>query len=1091
MHTATGDTREAAELAAALQLSLQEEGSDDSCGGGGWAKARQAALEAEARHPDVAGGKASGAGGGGGGWGGSKASAAESAGGGDGEGGGSSKASGAAAADGKASGADASGRNKDGDVRLSKYYCPDCREPFAKWALCLQHLKAANHADVNVSTKGLQQRCMTNYVPPAQDAAAAGQVSSDTTVLLHHMVHTVVRPGEQVLPAEIVARRGILRLLLEHSGSMLTSAIPPAYQQMFGTALGYKEFGYKKLQKMLESIQGVAVHEHSCVLTDLALEAEPDQTAVIDELCRMIQAAGGSMPSSALAALYKKLPVAKATVKSAGNLAGLCSKSGGRLTLVVSSVSPGSDVIHLGTPEAVPAGQSPAKAKIISTQTCDGAMSVAILRSMASTFRGRVWPGTKTELKSAVFAAKIQNADGMSLGTKKDALGTLTSLWKASACLVGKGTKKHTFVWNQAAIEQVLGLAPAASTQPPASDHEASSNVASPIRQHNFELVDTADKLVVATQAITDCIRASASSTVPVAEPEPEPVFWCSSSGVSGVRNETDSPRPTERKVVIAIGTKSGAEDVSLVQLATSELAYLFDCVSLTTEAVATALAPLCGDPAVTKVAFDIHQAAHVLGSIGFAGTVDVQLAIELLTGDPSHSQSECIAQLQPERQKTRQPQRATADPSFDARPLPATARARAANEVQELLGIWPRLLEAVGSDLAGVQKASDLRAMAGALSGTGSRRIIFDAANSYAIASPELLQVMRPRDAHVPDQLIVSNDTKVLLDLLPTDIGNELRHTDEGAEDLTLLLSDIVLDKGRQACAWIDGIRRPLGADGRVVGVEDIAAVLDALGGFGSDDRAGLEQQLHRISCMRNRYKDVIGLTMRVGRHVSGNADMISDLLFGDDRSILFLGEPGSGKTTIVREATRLLSMESNVCVVDTSNEIAGDGDVPHPCIGLARRMMVPSLDDQAAVMVQCVQNHTPEIMVIDEIGRSPEVEAARTCKQRGVRMIASAHGDLRKLVKNKQLRSLIGGVESVTLGDVAAKAEGKKSGFGGMQKVKPQRSGPATFDVIVELRRGEQHEWRIIMDAGKARPPPSTRRYPFVWPKGVLNGS
>jgi len=555
-------------------------------------------------------------------------------------------------------------------------------------------------------------------------------------------------------------------------------------------------------------------------------------------------------------------------------------------------------------------------------------------------------------------------------------------------------------------------------------------------------------------QVIAERLRTSIAVDF---EPEPE-------SGAASPSNESQR--------VIAIGTKSGAEDLSLVQVATSESVYLFDCISLTAEAVATALAAVCGDPAVTKLAFDIHQTAYVLGgSIGFAGTIDIQLAIELLTSDPSRSLSDCIAQLQPERQtQTQHPQRAAADPSYDMRPLSVLARQRAASEMQDLLGVWPRLLEAVESDLSGVQEASDLRAVSGASSETGSRQIVFDAANSYAIASPELLQAMRPHDAHVPDQLVVSNDTGVLLDLLPTDIGNELRHTDEESKDLTLLLSDIVLDKGRPACAWIDGERMPLGTDGRVVGMDDINAVLDELGGFGSDNRAGLEQQLHRISGMRNRYGDVIGLTMRVGRHVSGNADMISDLLFGDDRSLLFLGEPGSGKTTIVREATRLLSLESNVCVVDTSNEIAGDGDVPHPCIGLARRMMVPSLDDQAAVMVECVQNHTPEIMVIDEIGRSAEVEAARTCKQRGVRMIASAHGDLRKLVKNKQLRSLVGGVESVTLGDAAAKDEAKKGGFSSLQKIKAQRSGPATFDIIVELRRGEQHEWRIIMDAGKA---------------------
>jgi len=209
----------------------------------------------------------------------------------------------------------------------------------------------------------------------------------------------------------------------------------------------------------------------------------------------------------------------------------------------------------------------------------------------------------------------------------------------------------------------------------------------------------------------------------------------------------------------------------------------------------------------------------------------------------------------------------------------------------------------------------------------------------------------------------------------------------------------------------------------------------------------------------------------MRIGRHVAGNAAMISDLLFSDcTKSILFLGEPGSGKTTVVREATRLLAEQFNVCIVDTSNEIAGDGDVPHPCVGLARRMMVPSLDMQSAVMIECVQNHTPEAMVIDEIGRPTEVEAARTCKQRGVRLIASAHGDLRKLVKNPNLRGLIGGVQTVTLGDAQAKAESKNAGSSGIQKLKAQRAGAPVFDVIVELRRGAHHEWRIVLDTAGA---------------------
>lgn len=168
--------------------------------------------------------------------------------------------------------------------------------------------------------------------------------------------------------------------------------------------------------------------------------------------------------------------------------------------------------------------------------------------------------------------------------------------------------------------------------------------------------------------------------------------------------------------------------------------------------------------------------------------------------------------------------------------------------------------------------------------------------------------------------------------------------------------------------------------------------------------------------------------------------------------------------KTTVVREVGRQLAERCNVCIVDTSNEIAGDGDIPHPCVGLARRMMVKSLDKQSTAMIECVQNHTPQVMVIDEIGRPEKVEAARTCKNRGVRLIASAHGDLRKLIENSKLCGLVGGVKSVTLGDKQAKMR-----EGVFQKTKLERAEPPTFDIIVELKRGKHHEWRIILDAGR----------------------
>ena len=166
------------------------------------------------------------------------------------------------------------------------------------------------------------------------------------------------------------------------------------------------------------------------------------------------------------------------------------------------------------------------------------------------------------------------------------------------------------------------------------------------------------------------------------------------------------------------------------------------------------------------------------------------------------------------------------------------------------------------------------------------------------------------------------------------------------------------------------------------------------------------------------------------------------------------------------------MLAETRNVLIVDTSNEIAGDGDVPHPCVGLARRLQVRCLADQCSVMIEGVQNHTPEVMVIDEIGRPEEVEAARTCKMRGVRMMASAHGDLRKLIKNKQLKGLVGGIEFVTLGDDAARDHAKRHGApaGSLNKVQAQRGGPPIFDVIVELHRGELHEWRVVMNCADA---------------------
>jgi len=232
-------------------------------------------------------------------------------------------------------------------------------------------------------------------------------------------------------------------------------------------------------------------------------------------------------------------------------------------------------------------------------------------------------------------------------------------------------------------------------------------------------------------------------------------------------------------------------------------------------------------------------------------------------------------------------------------------------------------------------------------------------------------------------------------------------------------------------------------------VTAEDLRSAEQAVGVFGADNRAGIAGTLHRISAIRNRKGHIIGLTCRVGRAVEGHIDMIRDLV-ESSHSVLMLGRPGVGKTTVIREVARVLSVElkKRVVIIDTSNEIGGDGDVPHPAIGNARRMQVPNADKQHLVMIEAVENHMPEVVIVDEIGTEAEAMACRTIAERGVTLIGTAHGRLlENLIKNPTLCDLVGGVESVTLGD--EEARNRRS-----QKTVLERKGPPTFPIVVEIR-------------------------------------
>jgi stage III sporulation protein SpoIIIAA len=296
---------------------------------------------------------------------------------------------------------------------------------------------------------------------------------------------------------------------------------------------------------------------------------------------------------------------------------------------------------------------------------------------------------------------------------------------------------------------------------------------------------------------------------------------------------------------------------------------------------------------------------------------------------------------------------------------------------------------------------------------------------------------------------MLLADNLNELLEVVPKFIRDPIR-----VHSKKEILIEIVLDIGRRPEARFADSTEYLSY--RTIIWKDLDYIIKRLGKFSGDNRAGIEKTLHRISSLRNRQGNIIGLTCRIGRAVFGTVSIIRDLL-EEKKSILLLGKPGVGKTTAIREIARVLSdgIKKRVIIIDTSNEIAGDGDLPHPSIGKARRMQVSSPTNQHEIMIEAVENHMPEIIIIDEIGTELEAAAARTIAERGVQLIGTAHGTtLKNLIKNPTITDLIGGIQYVTLGDEEAKRRGST-------KTILERKAPPTFEVAVEIH--DSQTWVI----------------------------
>ncbi|KAG7359641.1 3'-5' exonuclease [Nitzschia inconspicua] len=539
-----------------------------------------------------------------------------------------------------------------------------------------------------------------------------------------------------------------------------------------------------------------------------------------------------------------------------------------------------------------------------------------------------------------------------------------------------------------------------------------------------------------------------------------------------------------EGKVVFAVDMERSSE-LETLQIASTTSVVIVDCRSIERENLGSALKNVLSSGQYIKLIHDVRQDATLLAEWGLIldTVLDTQLVAEAAFGDPFIGLNTFLERINlpsnPEKNRMGYKMNVENRNPFHFRPIQHEDLLYAAYDVSCLIKakdyIWSKFQ---ASSVQKLMLATSLR-IEDSIQNGSKRSICFDKKNYFRLSSSEIFRVLPGEKAYYGRPTVIIANLDDVVDILPDDIGAGL--VDD--KSMSTHVSDIALDIGRRPVAMMPGMRQDLCT--REVSQNDIEYIVSKLaGGFGRDGRAAMPGSLNRVSAIRGKDGMLLGITFRIGRTIHNRSDLLLDFLLGTEKSILVLGKPASGKTSVIRDVARILSQTRNVVVIDKSNEIGGDSIVPHESIESSRRMMVPTGKTQQDVMIECIENHAPQVMVIDEIGNRMQVTAARTAKDRGVRMIATAHGDLCGLIDNPSLNGLVGGIDTIPISDAMASLEQDRRirnknalerGFCCQRrqsppKLKTQRVLEPIFDVIVEVTASDKNAMKVVPDTARA---------------------